>query len=287
MHLVAETLSSSPVREIGSRCGEARVEIQNVAGKSVVVRARAQSPLKLLSPRTTGNAAWLFTSTFGGGLLGGDTIELSLVAGANTRCLLSTQASTKIYRTVGPVSQQNLDVRIGKGAIVVSAPDPVVCFAGSRFQQRQRFDLAAGAGLVMLDSLTSGRRARGERWAFDRYESTIEIFNETRCVFRDAVLLDPIHGPIAAAMRMGLFDCVATLVIIGEPLELFGREVLDFVASQSVSRDALLLFAASPIAGGVVVRVAGMDTETVMRWIEQRLSFVTELIGENPWSRKW
>src|SRR5207245_10808543 len=39
-------------------------------------RAYAESPLRLLTPRNHGNAAWVYTSTLGGGLLDGDGVRL-------------------------------------------------------------------------------------------------------------------------------------------------------------------------------------------------------------------
>ena len=61
------------------------------------------------------------------------------------------------------------------------------------------------------------------------------------------------------------------------------------VESRPVSRDPLS-FAASPLPGGApgaVLRVAGPDAEHVGRWLRERLTFVPELLGDDPWARKW
>jgi len=264
--------------------GHGVIELTQIAGKTHITRRRAHSPLKLLSPRTSGNSAWIFTSTYGGGLLGGDAIHLDLHAGSGTRCLLSTQASTKIYRTTGAPSRQELHAQIDPDAILVSAPDPIVCFAGANFSQAQRFDLSQAASLVLIDSFTSGRKARGERWAFARYASRTEIFIEDRCVFRDAILLDPTDGPLASPMRMGACDCFATIVIAGAPLQKYVNELAKFISNQQISRDPL--FSASCFENGIVIRIAAIEIETVVSWIRERLNFVTELLEQDPWSRK-
>ena len=41
-------------------------ELQRVAGRTVVTRSQASSQLKLLTPRRRHEAAWVYTSTFGG-----------------------------------------------------------------------------------------------------------------------------------------------------------------------------------------------------------------------------
>jgi urease accessory protein len=64
---------------------------------------------------------------------------------------------------------------VGAGALLVSLPDPVVCFASSDYRQTQAFTVESSAGLVALDWMTSGRRGSGERWAFDAYASTTTL----------------------------------------------------------------------------------------------------------------
>src|SRR5947209_13174222 len=51
------------------RPGRGLVEFSRVAGRTTVTRARSASPLKLLCPRVRGPSAWVFASTYGGGLV--------------------------------------------------------------------------------------------------------------------------------------------------------------------------------------------------------------------------
>ena len=73
------------------------LEVARVGGRSLVVDRRAASPLRLLCPRNAGNAAWTYTSTFGGGLVDGDDVRLRVGVGAAASALVATQASTKAY----------------------------------------------------------------------------------------------------------------------------------------------------------------------------------------------
>ena len=143
-----------------SRAGIGTIALTKVASRTAVTRCRANSPLRLLNPQDHSATARIIAGTYGGGLLAGDAIELTVGAGAGTRCILGTQASTKIYRSDGVGCTQNLNVTAAADSVVVSLPDPIVCFAGSRFVQCQEFDLAPDASLLMLDWFTSGRAAR-------------------------------------------------------------------------------------------------------------------------------
>ena len=43
----------------------------------------------------------------------------------------------------------------------------------------------------MVDWMTSGRHAVGERWAFSRYESRFDIRRGSQRMFFDALVLEP------------------------------------------------------------------------------------------------
>ena len=271
------------------RGGGGRIEWSLVNGRTVPTRLRADSPLKLLAPRHRARSSWVFASTFGGGLLAGDHVDLTTIAGPGTTCFLGTQASTKVYRSpAGVPSRQTLNATIADDAICVVAPDPLTCFAGAAFEQRQRFDLAPTGGLVLLDWLTSGRRAAGERWAFGRYDSRIDVRIAGRPVFRDAVLLDPADGALDGPQRMGRFDCIALLLLIGPALWEPAQTLLRFVGGQPVRRGAGLMFSASSLGeGGAIVRLAASDTESAAYWLRDRLDFLPALLGGDPWARKF
>lgn len=291
MHVNAPTLrrASAPLASLPRRPGRGLLEVERYAGRSVVTRLRAESPLRLLAPRgCPGNAAWVFTSTFGGGLVAGDSIDLSVRVGANATCALATQASTKVYRaSLGKAARQVLNADIGPGAACLLLPDPVTCFAGAAFEQRLTFDLAETASLVLVDWLTSGRRARGERWAFAHYLSRIDASVQSKLVFRDSIRLDESDGPIAGKQRMGRCDCFGLVLLLAPQVAAACARILAFTAGQPIARCQDILFCASPLPGGVVIRVAGPQTETVAMWIRQRLDFVPGLLGGDPWARKW
>jgi urease accessory protein len=280
-------LTPPPARPAAA--GSGLVEVDTVAGRTSVIRMRSTAPLKLLAPRHhSGGRASIFASTFGGGLVAGDQIDLDFTARGRSVCWLGTQASTKVYKSRdGAGARQTLRARVAAGATLFSLPDPVTCYAGARYEQRQRFELERGAALVALDWLTGGRTARGERWQFDRYESRTDVHHAGDHAFADAVRLDPADGPLGSKFRTGGFDCLATLVVIGEPLQPFADQLVAAVAREKLTRDAALLSTASPIRGGAVLRVAGPGPEVVARYVRSHLSAIPALADDDPWARKW
>lgn len=168
----------------------------------------------------------LYLLTYGGGLLPGDHIEVSIKLEPRTRMVVTTpQGSTKIFKTepgnengiklikghrkqmpanqhLADMSQQSLDVRIGRQAALCYLPDPSVPFKNSRYAQVQTFTVDAGAkgdersSLCVLDWVTQGRTSRGENWNFRFWRGRNEVWatdektGKSRLLLRDSVILD-------------------------------------------------------------------------------------------------
>jgi len=265
--------------------GTGVLQIVRSGRRSVVSTAFATSPLKLLTPRNHGSAAWIYTANYGGGLVNGDALHLTVDVAPDAAAFVSTQSATKVYRSPHGTSAR-LDARVGPGGLLIVAPDPVMCFAGSTYRQTQHVDLAPDAGLVLLDWQSSGRRAAGERWRFDRYSNRTTIRCDGRLMFFDGLELSVHDGDLAE--RLGRFECLAVVAIAGPRLRGFAESIMGTVATEPVRRRADLLTSASPLGdAGTVLRIAGTSVERVGHAIREHLRFVPELLGDDPWARKW
>lgn len=280
---LSETLSSD-----ANAKGRAHLEVELVFGESTATSASATSPLKLLTPCSRGKSVWAYASNFGGGLVAGDETRLDVRVGAEARCFIGTQASTKVYRNPAQLPcSHTTQAELERGSLLVFAPDAVQAFAGSSYRQRQEFHLANGAGLALVDWFTSGRAARGERWAFDHFQSRSDVFIDGQRVFVDSIVLDADDGAVESQHRAGRFNCFAMLLLLGPALREAAADRIAEFSSRPVECSAALIASASPVQDGMVLRVAGEDVESVSREIKQHLNFLADFLGDDPWARKW
>jgi urease accessory protein len=272
-----------------SASGSGALDVARVDGATAVIGARAEAPLKLLVPRPRGPSAWAYAATFGGGLVEGDRVDLDLRVGPGAALMLSTQATTKVYRSEDRPASQELRARVEEGALLALIPDPVCCFEGARYRQRQRVDLAPGAGLVLVDGLVSGRAARGERWRFASYRSVTEVRVGDRLAVREALRLEDAPGD-RVIDRMGRFDALAFAVILGPSLAPLAASIRARVEALPLPRArgrARLLASAGAVECGTVLRVAGEHIEEVSAFVRRALDDLPGLLGDDPWARKW
>ncbi|HET7787332.1 MAG TPA: urease accessory protein UreD [Myxococcales bacterium] len=246
------------------------------AGAGTAVRtAYAESPLRLLTPRNHGGAAWAYTSTLGGGLVDGDRVRVRIEVGAGARALVTTQGPTRVFRSPGGCESETA-ARVEEGALLALLPAPAACFSGARFQQRTSLDLAAGASLAFWDVLSSGR----DGWDFARCRSAISLRREGRALLEEAWLLDAAHGPVRE--RFGRFQAIGTLVLAGPLLDAGGvREAVD---ARPLLPGARLLKSASPLGSdALVVRLAAERVEILLAALREHLGALRAALGDDPW----
>ena len=267
-----------------SRAGHGMLAVARVDGASAVVSCFATTPLHLFTPRPRGRAVSAMIATHGGGIVAGDTVDLAIEVGPHALAAVATQAETKVYRSRGPWAVQRVAASVGRDGALAFLPEPTSCFEAARYRQVQRFDLDPGASLLLVDSLTPGRSARGERWSFHAYLSTTELFVADRLVLRDSLrLVDGEGAPVAERMRG--FELLGTVVAVGPAVAALGASLLEAIGARAANLDAGVLAAASPLLDGVYLRVAARTVEQGIAFLRAILVPARELFGESALER--
>jgi urease accessory protein len=263
--------------------GRVHLEFVHNGTRTVVTRAYATSPLRLLTPVNHGPGAWVYTSTFGGGFVDGDDMTLNVNVRPGATAVLATQASTKIYRSPRGTCMQ-LNAYVDDGVLFV-LPDPVVPFAGARYRQEQRFSVSPGGSLLVVDAWSAGRCASGERWRFLEYSSLLKITVDDRLLVHDSLALRAADGDMPR--RFGRFNALATVAIVGPVFRADTERLLMWSAGQHAAVRADQLVTVAPLSDkGCLVRIIGASAEKVGQTVRALLDFVPPLLGDNLWSRK-
>ncbi|CAM1508414.1 Fc.00g052620.m01.CDS01 [Cosmosporella sp. VM-42] len=228
---------NSPFPKSSSSAGDGRIVAKVLpAGGTGLETITYQYPLKLISPSPSGHqpSVLVFLLSYGGGLVGGDTVDLSIHVQSKARLSVVTQGHTKIFKSASPdiVTKQTLQVQIDDKAGLCLLPDPVQPFEDSVYVQTQIFKVSSEASLCLLDWVTQGRTARGENWSLVKWTGRNEVWlhNPTalakdRLLVRDTVVLSKedsvaLGRPLKDTMhKMGIFG---TLILRGSMTESLG-----------------------------------------------------------------
>jgi len=268
--------------------GRADVRLERVAGRTAVTRCHSPAPIKLLTPDRRGDAAWVYVSSYGGGLVAGDRLALNMHLAPGAVGVLTTQASTKVYHRQGDRrAAQLLNAEVSEGAVLLVAPDPVTCFADADYEQRQVFDLDPGASLLVLDWFTAGRLAMGERWAFARYFSENIVRVNGNAVALDRLCLDQAITDFDEPYAVGRYNCFATVMLIGPAFEAANEILSVSIGEMPLLQRASLPMSYSRLAWGGVLRLAGLGAEPVRACLSEHMGFVESILDCGLWARKW
>ncbi|KAI6684145.1 hypothetical protein NL676_030058 [Syzygium grande] len=290
-----------------------KIVIEKVRGKSTVTKSFSKYPLKFIVPRKVGpscvDAVWIYALTYGGGIVSGDAISCKLEIGDGCTAVLTTQSSTKVYKSLGSkCSEQYLEAEIGSDSMLVLIPDPVTCFSTARYFQKQVFRVRSDSNLVLVDWITSGRHESGEKWDFTLYKSTNNIFLEgDQPLFLDTVLLE--QGSIVPlAERMQDYQVIAMVVLLGPMLRHIQGQVQEDVKrmmaeqlqgspvrwdrqitsnTRDFAKKPSLIASCSAFGhkgGGIIVRIASLTTESVYQFLKHQLAGLEALLGVSPYS---
>lgn len=204
-----------------------------------------------------------------GGLVGGDTLDLTFTAGAGAHGLVTTPGATRFYRSQGEPALQRTRITLEAGARMEWLPLETIAYSGCLAENRLTLQLAPGAELMGWDVTAFGLPAAGQPFAQGHFSQHIEVpgiwLEWARIRAADTLLLD---SPLGLAGHR----CMASLFFVaGSKLERKRREQALDVARQVIDVHALSATAGATSPDGqlVVVRVLAPMVEPAMDLLKQ------------------
>jgi urease accessory protein len=98
----------------------------------------------------------------GGGLVGGDRLEIAVRAGEAARAQITTQATEKAYRSAGPEVSLTTLLTVGRDAWLEWLPHETILFDGVRLRRQTGIEVAPGGRALAGEIVVFGRQAHGE-----------------------------------------------------------------------------------------------------------------------------
>jgi urease accessory protein len=150
-----------------------------------------------------------------GGVLSGDSLDLTIDALAGTSVQITSVGATRVYRQRPgrPPARMFTSLHIDDGAMLEYLPDVVIPFSGSRFSQSTAVSLGSNAGYIGWEILAAGRIASGEVFEFDSFHSESSVRSSARPLAIERYSLTPSTADPRSVGRWGRFRYSATLYI--------------------------------------------------------------------------
>jgi urease accessory protein len=260
-----------------------------ISGDKTVLRIlRQEPPWRALRafPNASGEAL-LHLHNVSGGILGGDQLGFEATVHPCARAQISAVGATRVYRsrTQGSPACQSTKLYVGKNALVEYLPDILIPFAHSRFEQKTEIYLDEGAGLIWWETLSAGRIASGESFAFDCLSVDTSIFAGGVPIALERYSLGPALNEMACPARFGRFLYSSTMYIcrVGENLAqwLALEDELNLLG-RAMSSDGAKWGASTLVSDGVVVRGMAQSAQQVNEGLQTMWRTAKQRVWKRP-----
>jgi urease accessory protein len=179
-----------PPRAVG-RQARLDLEFQRRAGRTVLVHAYAEPPLRAGRCFEDGDGVHLIMASSAPGIFGGDLFEQRVRVGAGCRVRLTSQSALQVHPGGADAARLIGRYVVEDGASLRCEWEPLIPFAAARLEQCIEIDLAVSASLVWSDALMCGRQGRGERWAFEALAHELRIRRGGRLEYLERYRAEP------------------------------------------------------------------------------------------------
>jgi urease accessory protein len=212
--------------------GKAEVVFAVKSGGTRLIHLYQHEPLRVLfpsSPKEDVLGAVLVNTS--GGLVGGDSLDLSVALSPGAQALVTTQAAEKLYRSIGADCLVTAVIQAGENAWLEWLPQETIIFDGARLRRRTTLNVAAGAHVLAGEVLVFGRIARGEALSHGLIHDEWRISMGGRLLWADSLhLAGDLATKLAAPPGFRGSKAMATFVYVAQDAPRWleaARELID------------------------------------------------------------
>lgn len=268
--------SATPVQKSSSGwLAELQLDYAVRRGKTCLVRKKQRGPLTLQRPfYPEKDICHSYLLHPPGGVVGGDTLDITVQAATGSHCLITTPGATKFYRSKSDlVSTQSQKISVSAGAIVEWLPQQNIFFPEAQSRLKTQVDIATGGKFIGWEVHCFGRPANNETFHQGNISSSTEITidGELRLVEQlrteDSSLIDSSSGLRGMAMQGSL---------IAAPCNQQQRDQLERILHSNQYPHPIGLTLVDDV---LVIRVLGNQIEPILEiftqlWTELRTEWL-------------
>ena len=204
-----------------------------------------------------------------GGLVGGDTLDISATVGPGAHGLVTTPGATRFYRSTGERALQRTHLTLAEGARLEWLPREALCYNACNAENHLTLNLAPGAECMGWDVTALGLPHAGQPFDTGRFVQHIEAPG----LWLERGVIDAAdHRLLESPLGLAGHRCMASLFFVtGRPLDRARRDTALDAARAVMDAHALKASAGATSPNGqvLVVRALAPQVEPAMQLLQQ------------------
>ncbi len=251
--------------------GLARIAYQMRGDNCTPVETFTQAPLKVQKPLYPEGGAVCHSTLVhtAGGMVGGDSLDLSLDLASHCCTLVTTAAANKIYGSAPyqgaespPVASQAVRLVLAPQSCLEWFPQETIVFNQAHFRQQVRVDLAPGSIWCGWDIVRFGRSARGERFCGGEFHNHLAVWQNQRPLWIDHQRLVGGSAPLDTLNGLAGYPVVGTFALLGKSPKSDQLPLLKNLWPSTGPGNVGI----TRVQNGLLCRYAGPSSQAARRW---------------------
>ena len=201
-----------------------------------------------------------------GGLVGGDRLSAKIHLAPHAQALLTTATASKIYRSNGAESLQNVHICLDKGASLEWFPQETIAFAASQYRQTTRIELAEDATCTMWEIVRFGRTARGEKFLDGNWRSQTEVWRDQMPLWIDRQYLNGNAEMLGSPNGLNNYAIAASFIFVGAVVE---PALITRIRSTWEQGNYQGISGVTRSLSGLVCRYCGNSSSDARKWFQE------------------
>lgn len=203
-----------------------------------------------------------FILGLGGGYVEGEKYKYSINLKEDSRTIITTQASTKVYKCEnGKKTEQETLINLDKNSILEYITDSVILYKNAIYKQVNNIYMDESATLIYSDGITSGWSKEGAEFQYNSVQLKSNLYVNNKLVLLDNLLVNPREDDVT---KLGFFEGYqhfGTLVVINKNINV---KIIEKLRNEIKNLNLPIYFGISEIEiNGFVLRVLGNLTQNI------------------------
>ncbi|CDM68926.1 urease accessory protein UreD [Clostridium bornimense] len=244
--------------------GEFEIVLEKKNENTVISEKRFDGLIKL-SPTIhldSEKISTYFIVGLGGGYVEGEKYKYSINLKEDSRAIITTQASTKVYKCVhGEKTEQETIINLEKNSTLEYITDSVILYKDAIYKQVNNIYMDESATLIYSDGITSGWSKEGEAFQYSNVQLKTSVYVNNKIVLLDNLYVNPREDDVT---KLGFFEGYqnfGTLLVINENIDV---KIIEQLRDEIKKLNLPIYFGISELeVNGFVLRVLGNLTQNI------------------------
>lgn len=249
---------------ISKYAGEFDIVLEKKNGNTVISEKRFDGLIKL-SPTIhldSEKISTYFIVGLGGGYVEGEKYKYSINLKEDSRSIITTQASTKVYKCVhGEKTEQETLINLEKNSILEYITDSVILYKNAIYKQVNNIYMDESATLIYSDGITSGWSKEGYEFQYSNAQLKTMVYVNNKMVLLDNLLVNPKEDDVTQLGFFEGYNNFGTLLVINKNIN---TNIIEELRNEMKNLNLPIYFGISELeVNGFVLRALGNLTQNI------------------------